>query len=686
MEPPKLPPLARPVPWTYDPTFVPVSARERESFDLTAETTFNVLCQWCENLLRKSPKLPEIPLFTEDSSTIPIEGQIEIDESLLRDSALGGCYLCTLVLRETQRSYGATEKTPPFRSVAPYVVWSRLVAPVDQGIAGDMDEGFEDDYTYGSTHGVTLATRHEGGNFYSTFLIQHPRTSEPPSAFCRSIYTGSDECLERCRVWLQDCLESHSECHHSLPSKVPTRLIEIMNPREIRLVEPTNKVHYFVLSYCWGGSDVLKSTTESLAAFKSSIPFDQLALTIQDAIGVAYRLGSRFLWVDSLCILQDDAQDWQREAKGMCDVYRNATLTIAALGAARATDGLFARRDPLIFQGCQFYRTWNQSPDRSHHSPSVVNQYACFSSSTLNSRGWTFQERALSRRTLYFGSSIFWECNSKLETEGKLNYGGLEAHFKALVFPVVKGSPVLQQPHQDDTLDTTASKTLQAWPALKKWDKILIDYTIRNLTYPSDRLPAIAGLIAHYSQLMNWTNNWGLWKDHLTIELLWKVFSNTRGPHRNTAWPTWSWISIQSQVSLGGRFEGFLAEARFDELDDSAVILHGVPFEISELDPQTYNSLEADTRKRKKGLSSIEWDTTDTNLAGRPFGVPLTWAYLREHSQPNSDRVILNGLCLVADGSTGSYRRCGSIFFDTNKTTARQYDIRFQSKQVFRIV
>ena len=317
----------------------------------------------------------------------------------------------------------------------------------------------------------------------------------------------------------------------------------------------------------------------------------------------------------------------------MCDVYRNATLTIAALGAARATDGLFARRDPLIFQGCQFYRTWNQSPDRSHHSPSVV-----------------------------------------------------EAHFKALVFPVVKGSPVLQQPHQDDTLDTTASKTLQAWPALKKWDKILIDYTLRNLTYPSDRLPAIAGLIAHYSQLMNWTNNWGLWKDHLTIELLWKVFSNTRGPHRNTAWPTWSWISIQSQVSLGGRFEGFLAEARFDELDDSAVILHGVPFEISELDPQTYNSLEADTRKRKKGLSSIEWDTTDTNLAGRPFGVPLTWAYLREHSQPNSDRVILNGLCLVADGSTGSYRRCGSIFFDTNKTTARQYDIRFQSKQVFRIV
>jgi hypothetical protein len=137
---------------------------------------------------------------------------------------------------------------------------------------------------------------------------------------------------------------------------------------------------------------------------------------------------------------------------------------------------------------------------------------------------------------LYFGSSIFWECNSKFETEGKLNYGGLEAHFKALIFPAVKESLVLEQPHHDDTLEMTASKTLEAWPALKKWDKILIDYTLRNLTYPSDRFPAIAGLIAHYSQLMNWTNNRGLWK----------VFSNTRGPHCNTAWPTWSWISIQS--------------------------------------------------------------------------------------------------------------------------------------------
>jgi hypothetical protein len=238
-------------------------------------------------------------------------------------------------------------------------------------------------------------------------------------------------------------------------------------------------------------------------AFKDSIPFDQLALTIQDAIGVAYKLGSQYLWVDSLCILQDDAEDWGREAKAMCDVYHNATLTIAALGAARATDGLFARRDPLVIQGCQYYRTWNESPNRKYSAPSVVNQYACFGSGALNSRGRIFQERALSRRTLYFGSSIFWECDTSFETERKADYGGLEAHVKAFVSPALKDSPGLQHSYQKDISESPESRTLQAWLALKKWHKIVRDYTLRNLTRSSDTLPAIAGLIAHFSRRMD---------------------------------------------------------------------------------------------------------------------------------------------------------------------------------------
>jgi hypothetical protein len=333
-------------------------------------------------------------------------------------------------------------------------------------------------------------------------------------------------------------------------------------------VESTAGAHYFALSYCWGGTNLLSTTTKTLAAFKTSIPFDQLALTIQDAIGVAYRLGSRFLWVDSLCILQDDAHDWEREAKTVCDVYRNATLTIAALGGARATDGMFARRDLLVFQGCRYYRTWNQRNGRSlgYSAPSVVNQYICFSNSVLNSRGWAFQERALSRRTLYFGSSLFWECDTVFEKEADTNHGGLEAHFKALVYPEMEDGEVLQQLHQKDGFESPESRTLLADPLLKKWTKILFDFTGCHLTFPGDRLPAIAGLVTHYSQRMNWTNVLGLWKEHLLIGLLWHILHDTCRPHRSTSWPTWSWISVQGHVASASRKGRFLAEAYFDEL------------------------------------------------------------------------------------------------------------------------
>jgi hypothetical protein len=98
---------------------------------------------------------------------------------------------------------------------------------------------------------------------------------------------------------------------------------------------------------------VLSTTTTSTTQLRTAIPFAGLALTIQDAIGVTYKLGSRYIWIDSLCVLQDDAQDWEREAKNMCTVYRNATLTIAALGAAHAAEGLFSRRNPLVLAGCR---------------------------------------------------------------------------------------------------------------------------------------------------------------------------------------------------------------------------------------------------------------------------------------------------------------------------------------------
>jgi hypothetical protein len=169
-----------------------------------------------------------------------MEGQLKVDVGLLLDSAVRGCYVCTLLLRETQRSNGATMPTLPSKSIYSYLLCSRSL--VSAGTRGNEDRRcYEDDY--GATHGIILTDCHELGNSYVTLFVRHPSTSKPPHAFCRSIYTGSDECLERCKLWLQHCLESHPKCHHGSSPKAPTRLIEIRGPHEVRLVEPTAGAH-----------------------------------------------------------------------------------------------------------------------------------------------------------------------------------------------------------------------------------------------------------------------------------------------------------------------------------------------------------------------------------------------------------------------------------------------------------
>jgi hypothetical protein len=120
--------------------------------------------------------------------------------------------------------------------------------------------------------------------------------------------------------------------------------------------------------------------------------------------------------------------------------------------------------------------------------------------------------------------------------------------------------------------------------------------------------------------------------------------------------------------------------------NNSAVIVHGIPFKLSDLGTWAYFS--SVTREHEKTDLSIEWDTTETNFTTQPFGVPLKWSPNAEWewNTSDNDRVILECLCLVADGSTGSYRRCGYIHPITTMKTALEYDIRPRPMQAFRLV
>jgi hypothetical protein len=159
---------------------------------------------------------------------------------------------------------------------------------------------------------------------------------------------GSCETLNRIVKWVKDC-EEHPDCQPQSPP-LPTRVLDVgdgSSTDRIRLFEPGDITHerYIALSHCWGELQLPTTTTANISQRKTSINFKELSKTFQDAVVVTRTMAVRYLWIDSLCICQDDLRDWEREAAKMASVYSNAYLTISATGAKDGTVGCFLHRD-----------------------------------------------------------------------------------------------------------------------------------------------------------------------------------------------------------------------------------------------------------------------------------------------------------------------------------------------------
>lgn len=165
---------------------------------------------------------------------------------------------------------------------------------------------------------------------------------------------NSPESYRLARSWIDECLTKHNHETSTLTAShldsVPLRLLYIQNiaaDYEAELVYPhdnRDKNYGFVaLSYCWGGDQLHKTTKTRLRETKGKIDYSQLPATIQDAIQVTLGLGFHYLWVDSLCIVQDDPDELIHEIAKMASIYSQAVVTISAISAAAAGDGFLDR-------------------------------------------------------------------------------------------------------------------------------------------------------------------------------------------------------------------------------------------------------------------------------------------------------------------------------------------------------
>ncbi|KAN0099783.1 HET domain containing protein [Hyaloscypha variabilis] len=350
--------------------------------------------------------------------------------------------------------------------------------------------------------------------------------------------TGSDATVDRALEWIRDCTK-HRRCGYTGDRPLPTRILDIGNTTcdEVVLYEPVNQMgRYVCLSYCWGNSKFINTSSKNIQDHKKGIPWEVLPRTFQEAIDFTRRLGIRYIWIDALCIVQDDHADWEREAGKMANIYEYSFLTIAATCAESPEAGLFS--NPSKYQEVELDAVRAQLINHFPNSPmrDTSNQFP------LLGRSWTYQERMLAPRVLYFcKEELAWECSElrKCECNPRLS------HF-------------LDEVSKTQFSDALTKPDIDNYTSLEKtWRQIIVQYSPLTLTVPSDKLPALSGLAERMRSSTNQGYFAGLWWNSLALDLLWFRGSYRWDPDRPSITPeyvaqrtpSWSWASVDGQVT-----------------------------------------------------------------------------------------------------------------------------------------
>ncbi|KAI4689686.1 uncharacterized protein J4E88_003041 [Alternaria novae-zelandiae] len=269
-----------------------------------------------------------------------------------------------------------------------------------------------------------------GDSYPVLSLIRSPETDLPcpiQIGFPELPEAGSDAFFSIIKLWLKDCDTNHTGCeglYHSLP----TRLLDVgtLGTPMLRLVETKREQipskQYIALSHPWG--DTTKYTPfctlpENLEDYLQAIPEDDLPATFHDAVNCTRKIGIRYLWVDSLCIIQGEHGDFNDESKNMEAVFSGAYCVLAASRASNQRDGFLDPRPQ------REYITIQRDNEKPFFVCKTIDNFSKdVIEGSLNMRGWVLQERALARRTIYFTENqTYFECGQgvRCETLAKLH-------------------------------------------------------------------------------------------------------------------------------------------------------------------------------------------------------------------------------------------------------------------------
>ncbi|KAL8334433.1 hypothetical protein RB598_008940 [Gaeumannomyces tritici] len=399
-------------------------------------------------------------------------------------------------------------------------------------------------------------------------------------------------CGAKISTWLGKCVGPDadpwhtSSCRGTDPDFTPRRLIHVRQTSDpdVHLVEPgdpldqvLHPVSYVALSYCWGPdtTGIVKTLKENIEQHRRGMSISALPRTLQDAITVCRSINVPYIWIDALCIIQNDSNDWETESVKMLDIYSNSHLTIAVHHAVSCKDG---------FLGGQLFgeETWqikfhttipgNGTPTSSF--PMALRQRLsrddgvlvpfpeddASHKTPLLERGWTFQEAIMPRRIIHFTTrELIWECGSAHWCEcGHVEHPDRYQMHETAHQLLVK-------------TNTETSRTGQIFDPGQVWINILRSYGKRRFTNPSDRLIALSGvakiMVRELIKVSPFQQETlvsvylaGIYRTHMPRQLLWEtdwmstktvdavpsIIEDRTNPYLA---PSWSWASVRHSTT-----------------------------------------------------------------------------------------------------------------------------------------
>ncbi|KAH7161054.1 heterokaryon incompatibility protein-domain-containing protein [Dactylonectria macrodidyma] len=349
-------------------------------------------------------------------------------------------------------------------------------------------------------------------------------------------HLGSDESFQFLKAHLDECLsscdESHKACEQLDSKPLPRRVLDVRGDKVTLRDSAGQFGEYCALSYRWGPPEqTLRTTDINIGNMMNGIDLESFPKLLQDAITLTRRLGVPYLWIDALCIIQGNKEDWEAEAPKMGEYYRHAVLTISASLANEVSEPFLVPRDEIRKELLSVFEFTSSDGAVSQIIARRVPDYAgipLVANSPLSSRAWTWQENVLSTRIAHFTKTeIIWECRSQQAFEN----GATLQCAVGLAYRFARAGDDLEY----------------------YWKVLVMEYSKRELTYESDRLPAISSVAAHFSKSIPGRYLAGVWEHWLFSDMVWKAswgFENTMPltPKDSSEIPSWSWGSVTGQV------------------------------------------------------------------------------------------------------------------------------------------